>query len=223
MDYKSTPSPVTKDEKKKAYKRLTRLLFMNLWNGITAPFIYPIWYFFRKIITKKIYADTTWQTVVKLIDQNKTKQVKDMLQSKGKLLYWLWTYGDLRDPLGEGELTDSGKKNNFWNRFKENAIRNVRFTTNFMEFRTGDIFSISTVIDKRDFTFMHKSDGIGDSPDGIYFKWVQDEKGWGFIYEDNNAQNIFYFGFTGLLQHDLGNNGRFETGYRKTDSSYHKS
>ena len=92
-----------------------------------------------------------------------------------------------------------------------------------MEFRTGDIIEVITVIDNRDFTYMHKSEGIGDSPDGIYFKWMLDTNGrWGFIYEDNNVENIFYFGNTGLLRKDIGLDGRFECGYRKTDSSYHK-
>lgn len=218
-DYRSSKGPSKKD-KRKGYLRLTMLLFINIWNGLTAPIIYPIWYVFRKSITDKIYKDTTWQIINKMIDDNKTGDVKNILKNNGgNFLYWLWTYGDLRDPLGQGELTGSDKKNTFWNRFFENAIRNVRFTTNFMELRTGDIVEVVTIIDNRDFTNMHKSSGIGDSPDGIYFKWMLDNNNrWGFIYEDNNAENIFYFGNTGLLKQDIGHNGRFETSYRKTDS-----
>jgi hypothetical protein len=53
---------------------------------------------------------------------------------------------------------------------------------------------------------MHKSEGIGDSPDGIYFKWMLETNNgrWGFIYEDNNVENIFYFGNVGLLKKDIG-------------------
>ena len=41
------------------------------------------------------------------------------------------------------------------------------------------------------------------------------------VYEDNNKENIFYFGYTGMLLHDLGNSGgRFEISNRLTDSSY---
>ena len=195
---------------------------MNIWNGVTAPFIYPIWYLFRVQITNKIYTDTSWEIIGKLIDENKTSLVKSILKKNGgNFLYWLWTYGDLRDPLGAGEITGQPIKNNFWNRYWENAVRNVRFTTNFMEFRTGDITQVIVVIDERDFSYMHKSSGIGDSPDGIYFKWMLDTNDrWGFIYEDNNVENLFYFGNTGLLKQDIGHNGRFEVGYRKTDSSY---
>lgn len=223
-DYENPYSSIPRKEKRASYFRMTKLLFMNIWNGITAPFIYPIWYAFRTQITNKIYSDTTWQEINKLIDDNHTDIVKNKLKKNGgNFLYWLWTYGDLRDPLGEGEIINYGIKNNFWNRFKENAIRNVRFTTNFMEFRTGTITKVITVIDDRNFNFMHKSEGIGDSPDGIYFKWMLDNYGkWGFIYEDNNENNIFYFGNVGLLRDDLNHNGRFETAYRATDSSYFK-
>lgn len=222
-DYKSGKGPSKKD-KRKGYLRLTKLSFMGVWNAISAPFIYPIWYLFRKQITNKIYSGTSWQEINKLIDENKTAQVKTTLKNNaGNFIYWLWTYGDLRDPLGEGEIINYGVKNNFWNRFKENAIRNVRFTTNFMEFRTGNIKEVFVVKDERNRSYMHKSEGIGDSPDGVYFKWMLDENGkWGFIYEDNNVENIFYFGNVGLLYKDIGYNGRFETAYRKTDSSYHK-
>jgi len=91
-----------------------------------------------------------------------------------------------------------------------------------MNFRTGKITEVIVVIDERNFNYMHKSYGIGDSPDGIYFKWMKDSnEKWYFIYEDNNKDNLFYFGYTGLLKNDINNNGgRFETGYRVTDSSY---
>lgn len=220
-DYR-TPSPITQAQKKAAYWRLTKLAFMNLWNVISAPFIYPLWYLFRKKITEKVYRGTSWQYINAQINENKTKLVREMLQANGKFWYWMWTYGDLRDPLGMGEIVDYGIPNTFWNRYKENAFRNARYTTNFMDFRTGDIMFVVTVIDNRNFTYMHKSEGIGDSPDGVYFKWVKDDRGWGFIYEDNNSQNIFYFGFVGLLKKDIGGNGRFEFAYRKTDSSYRK-
>ena len=54
---------------------------------------------------------------------------------------------------------------------------------------------------------------------------MKDNNGkWYFIYEDNNANFIFYIGYTGLLMHDIGNSGgRFETSLRKTTSSYHKA
>lgn len=222
-DYKSNTGP-SKKAKRKCYATTLRLLFMYLWNGISAPFIYPIWYLFRKQITTKIYQGTTWQEINKMIDDNKTAEVKSILKKNGKVLYWLWTYGDLRDPLGLGEIVGYNIPNTFWNRFKENAIRNARFTINFMEFRTGTIVEEGiTPIDNRNYAFMHKSSGIGDSPDGIYFEWVKDEDGkWYFIYEDNNQENIFYYGYVGL-NHWGRKNGRFEVSYRKTDSSYTKN
>jgi hypothetical protein len=131
LDYRSGVGP-SKKQKRSSYFRMTYLLFTNVWNGISAPFVYPIWYLFRKSITDKIYRNTSWQEINKMIDENRTVEVKEILKNNGgNLLYWLWTYGDLRDPLGAGELTGQPIKNNFWNRFKENAIRNVRFTTQF--------------------------------------------------------------------------------------------
>ena len=115
-------------------------------------------------------------------------------------------------------------ENIFWNRFVYSAIRNPRFNQNYIDFRTGEITNIITIIDNRDFNYMHVSSGIGDSADGIYFKWMKDNNGkWYFIYEDNNENSLFYLGYTGLLLQDIGySGGRFETSYRKTEWSYHK-
>lgn len=223
-DYKATVYP-SKKEKRKGIMLSFKHLFLNVWNGISAPFIYPIWYVFRKPITERVYRGTTWQEVNKMIEENRTTEVKKLLKKNGKLMYWLWTYGDLRDPLGNGELQSWAPKNNFWHRFKENALRNPRFTINFMEFRTATIVeALEPSINTKNFNLMHKSQGIGDSPDGIYFKWMKDAEGrWIFIYEDNNVENIFYYGYVGLRRgKDVGLNGRFETSYRKTDSSYTK-
>lgn len=222
-DYKKQSPEITKRQKRKAYLRTLNQLLLQVWCGISAPIFYPIWYIFRYQITKRIYKGTSWQEIKGLVDANKIEDVKKILKANGKFLYWLWTFGDLNDPLGRGELQSFSPNNNFFSRFWENAIRNPRFTINYTEFRTGTIVKVVTVIDTRDFNYMHKSQGIGDSPDGIYFKWMLDEWGrWGFIYEDNNSENIFYYGNVGLLRKDIGQNGRFETGYRKTDSSYRK-
>lgn len=156
------------------------------------------------------------------MDENKTAEAKSKLKSNGRLAYFLWTYGDAEDPILTGGLPASFGTPNFWNRFKYSAIRNGRFNYNYIEFRTGKITSIETIIDDRNFNIMHKSVGIGDSPDGIYFKWMRDaDSKTYFIYENNNSETLFYIGYTGLLISDVGNfGGRFETGYRNVDSSY---
>lgn len=213
-DYRK-PSEITKKQKRKAYGRVVKLLLMYVWNGLSAPFIYPVWYLFRRQITNRIYQGTTWQDVVSLIDANKTGEVKQMLKKQGRFLYWLWTYADLRDPLGRGELPERVKKNSFWNRYWETGFRNCRFIINFMEFRSANIVRTLVIIDNRNFDVMIGSEGIGDSPSGIYFKWMLDEKGdWCFIYEDNNSSAVFYIGFVGLRREDIGHNGRFEVSYR---------
>jgi hypothetical protein len=221
VDYRSVHGP-TKKEKRKSYLRLTKQLFMNIWNGVSAPFIYPFWYLFKKQITNKIYNGTSWEIINKLVEENKTVEVKNTLKKNGRFWYWLWTYGDLRDPLGEGEIVGYGVKNNFWNRYKENAFRNPRFTINFMEFNTGDIVEIIPIIDTRDYSYLHRSWGLGDKPDGIQFDWMKDTSDrWYFVYRDINEKNFFYCGYVGL-----GSFGRkytrFETSYRRTDSSYRK-
>lgn len=218
-DYKKSYGDA-KVRKRKAINKTISLTFNQIYGGITAPFIYPIWYIFRKQITNSIYEGTSWEVAHKLTVDNKIDELKLMVKRKGRLLYWLWTYGDLRDPLGRGELPEDGYKgrfkNNFVGRFYENAIRNPRFTINYIEYRTGTIVGIDTVIDTRDYTTTHSSEGIGSNPSGILFKWMADEKGkWYFIYDDNNKENLFYFGYTGLSREDIGKNGRFEIGYRK--------
>jgi len=224
-DYKTGGFP-SKADKRKCYGRMLKLLGMYLWNGISAPIVYPIWYVFRKRITNKVYKNTTWEVVNKMIQDNKTEEVKRLLKGNGgSLNYWLWTYGDLRDPLGAGELVnrpypDHRSDNTFVNRFRENAIRNARFTINFMEFRTGTITEIHMVKDTRDYSKWLGSEGIGTSPAGVWFMWMRDDRGkWGFIYEDNNVNNMWYFGYVGLTKKNpIGSNGRFEVSYRKTES-----
>jgi len=223
--YKNYTSDIgpSKHEKRQSYFRTLRLLLMYLWNGISAPFIYPVWYLFRKQICAKIYKGTSWNVINQMVENNRRKEVKSILKANGKFWYWLWTYGDLRDPLGEGEIVNYGVKNNIWNRYKENAFRNARFTINFMEFNTSDIVEIVTVIDTRNINYKHKSWGLGDQPDGIYFVWMKDiDNNWHYNYSDINKNNFFYCGYVGL-----GSFGRkytrFEISYRATDSSYNNN
>lgn len=226
-DYKLSNDYV-KSKKRKAYLKTVRLTLDYIWSGITAPLVYPIWYIFRKQITNSIYEGTSWQEVHKLIESNKIDEAKSIVKRKGLFLYWLWTYGDLRDPLGRGELPEDGYKgrfkNNFIGRFYENAIRNARFTVNYMNYRTGTIVKAYGVIDTRDFTVFHSSEGLGKAPSGIMFRWFVDDKDrWYYIYDDNNKDNLFYIGWTGLGKYntwtqkieDIGLNGRFEISYRK--------
>ena len=218
-DYKNS-NEFVKSKKKKAILKTIWLTFDQIWSGISAPLIYPIWYIFRKQITNTLYEGTTWQAVQKLVRDNKIDEAKAIVQRKGKLLYWLWTFGDLNDPLGRGELPEDGYsgrfKNNFIGRFYENALRNPRFTINYMNYRTGTIVQAYTIIDTRDYSVVHSSEGLGTAPSGIFFKWLVDNKGeWYYIYDDNNKENLFYFGYTGFSREDIGRNGRFEISYRR--------
>lgn len=219
-DYKSGNGAPKKD-KIKCYLRTIKMAFMYIWSVISAPLIYPIWYVFRKQIVAACYKGTSWEEVNGLINANEIAAAKKLVISNGRFLYWLWTYGDLRDPLGRGEIPDK-KTNTFWNRYWESGFRNCRWIINMVEFRSATIVEDIMVIDKRDYTLMHRSEGLGDSPDGVYFRWFKDVDGkWCFCYEDNNVKNIFYYGYVGIHKKDIiGLNGRFEIGYRKTDSSY---
>lgn len=218
-DYKSSDKE-SKKMKRGAFISALSLTFNQVWSGILAPLIYPIWWIFRKQITEAVYKGSSWQEVHKLVHDNKIAEAKKIVQRKGKLIYWLWTFGDLKDPLGRGELPDDGYrgrfKNNFIGRFYENAIRNPRFTINYMNYRTGTIVKTWTPLDTRDWSQSVSSEGLGDSPIGVFFKWFIDEGGkWTFIYEDNNKQSSFYFGWCGLSgKNVIGKNGRFEIGYR---------
>lgn len=222
-DYKSSDE-ATKKKKKRAILKTVRLTFDQVWSGISAPLVYPIWYTLRKQITNAVYEGTTWQAVHRLINDNRINDAKLVVQRKGRLLYWLWTYGDLRDPLGRGELPEDGYRgrfrNNFVGRFYENALRNPRFTINYMNYRTGNIAAVIDVSDTRDHTTSLSSEGIGSAPVGTYFKWFVDSNGeWYYIYDDNNRENLFYFGYTGLGKGDpIGKSGRFEIGYRRNNA-----
>lgn len=217
-DYRSSDS-ATKRNKRKAVLKTARLTFNQVWSGILAPLIYPIWYVFRRRITNAVYEGTSWEAVHKLINTNKIDEAKRIVRRKGGFVYWLWTFGDLSDPLGRGELPEDGYKgrfkNNFVGRFYENAIRNPRFTINYMNYRTGPIVSMHTVVDTRDYGTTHSSEGLGSHPSGIYFKWFLDDNGeWYYMYYDNNSENLFYFGYTDLDRDEIGKCGRFEIGYR---------
>lgn len=223
-DVKNTKetSKVTKKDKVKSVKVVFSIFISLIWSAISSPIFYTVWYIFRKQITKRIYKGTSWEEINELKNENPQK-VKEILKKNGRFLYWLWTYGDMIDPLGRGGLPHDyfDGKNSFINRFRYSAIRNARFNKNYIDFRTGRISIVEVSIDNRNFNYLHKSYGIGDSPDGIYFKWLKDESRTYFIYEDNNSKHIFYFGWVGFLKEDIGKfGGRFEMAYRTTDSSY---
>lgn len=223
-DYKNPAVDApTRIEKRACYKLAIKSIFSLLWCSISAPLIYSIWYLFRKPITEKIHDEIPWQVVKEWVDHNNIKLVRVLFKEKGKFLYWLWTYGDLNDPLGRGGLPVDYKngRNTFWNRFRYSALRNPRFNYNYVELRTARPIAEVTAINTRNFNYMHKSFGIGDSPDGTWLKWVLDEKGkWYFIYEDCNRRAIWYCGWVGLKDIDTSFGGRFEVSYRSTDSSY---
>lgn len=216
-DYQNTIKQSDKKLKKECFINIIRNLLTSLLSGITAPIIYPIWYLNRLEITTIAYYGTSWQEIEKLMYEHKPDIVKQLIKKNGRLIYWLWTYGDSKDPLGRGGMPENYRngKNTFWNRYMFGAFRNPRFNINYLSFRTGPITTIFPVIDTRNFNILHKSIGIGDSPDGIYFKWMKDDSDkWYFIYEDNQSKYLFYFGYVDLLKDEIGKSGRFETSYR---------
>lgn len=81
------------------FKKIIKDLFKIIFNAITGPIIYTIWYIFRKKITERVYQDTGWKEILSLMDSNQPLMVKDSLQRNGKFWYWIWTYGDAEDPL----------------------------------------------------------------------------------------------------------------------------
>lgn len=215
-------SDVKRSDKFKCLGRMTSKLAGLVWCKISAPLIYPLWYIFRRRITERIHRGTTWEEIKAHIDANETAEAKAKLKANGRFLYWMWTYGDIDDPLGRGGLPKNykGGENTFWNRYRYSALRNPRFNYNYMELKTGVIVEAVESIDTRDFGVWHVSDGIGDSPDGVYFKWMRDAGDrWYFLYEDNNSKHIFYFGYVGL-RNDVGRVGRLEASLRKTKSTY---
>lgn len=222
-DYKSSDK-LSKKMKRRAILKSIKITFNQIWSGISAPLIYPIWWIFRKKITETVYKGSSWQEVHALVHGNKIDEAKKIVGSSGKVLYWLWTYGDLKDPLGQGELPDDfygGKfKNNFIGRFYENALRNPRFTINYMDYRSRSVVKTWTPLDTRDWSKWLESEGLGSTPSGSFLKWFIDESGdWLFIYENNNINNLFYFGWCGLAGKEvIGKNGRFEIGYRSNKS-----
>lgn len=222
-DYKKI-GRVRQADKRLCYKRIAKNLLWSIWNLMTAIFIYPIWYIWRKPITDKIHQGTSWEEIKLLMQKCEIDEVEKKLKKNGKFLFWLWTYGDCDNPLGWGGMpNDYGtKKNNFINRFRWSALRNPRFNINYMYFRTGVIQEECIVIDTLDWNYWHISYGLGSSPDGTLFKWVRDNNNkWYFIHTTHNSKRMFYIGYVGLYkQGAIGKHGRFETSYRKIDSSY---
>jgi len=189
VDYiKST----TDDKKLKiiCYKQIIKNMFSYLWSIVSAPLMYPIWYVFKKYITNN--------------------------SNKNKFIYWLWTYGDINDPLGWGGMPKDYRngKNNFINRFWFSAIRNPRFTINHLKYKSEPIDSEIIIIDTRNYNNMIKSYGVGDMPEGVIFKWMYSKNKAYFIYENNTNESAFWFGYVGLLNDSIGKVGRFEIAYR---------
>jgi hypothetical protein len=198
-------------------KRTIIALIKLGWAKITAPFIYPIWYMFRNKVCEEVYMWLySWIDVKLAVDANLTVFAKHILTRNGKFWYWLWTYGDMEDPLGRGGLPERCGKNTFWNRYKYSALRNPRFNMNYMELRTKKIVDEHTLLDTRNFDEMNPSPGIGDTPTGKYFALFKDVEGkWYFIYESCNGKSLFYIGWVGLLEDPIGKSGRFEISRRK--------
>lgn len=221
---------VTKKDKRDCYLRIIKTIFGLLWCNISAPFIYPIWYFNRVTIFDKLYKvnafstyEEKWRFIANLVSQNKIDEVKGYLKQHGYFLYFLWTYGDIDDPCGWGGMPAEYGKNNFWNRFRWSAIRNPRFNYNYIELRTSLITEAVTVIDTRNESIRHESFGIGSQADGVLFKWMKDVNGrWYFIYQEANDKALWWFGWVGLVRNgDIGRTGgRFELSYRVSERTY---
>jgi hypothetical protein len=198
-DYKQT-SPGLRSYKKACYRRAFGHFLSILWSVISAPFIYPIWYIFREKITR--------------MEENERIH-GDYAVSMGWFWRWVWTYGDLHDPLGWGGMPQDYRsgKNNFVNRYWYSAIRNPRFTYNFIYYLSSIImWNEAPAIDTRDFTKMIPSYGIGDSPEGKYLVWFGTGAKWYFLYENNTQDSIFYLGWVGHRQ--VGSKARFEMAHR---------
>jgi len=221
-NYKEDADGIPKKEKLKCYLRMLWMVLVSLGNFITAPIIYPIWYVFRKSITEKIHLGTSWEEVHKLLRTGGQYKVNKLIKKNGWFLYWLWTYGDDNDPLGWGGMPKDYRigKNTFPNRFMYSAIRNPRFTYNHLNFTSGLIVVQKVVKDTQDIKLKHVSYGIGDSYDGVLFKWMKEyiTNRYHFIYEEANVSHIFYFGYVNTT--DSESIGRFEFAYRTTKSSY---
>lgn len=188
-DYRYT-GPYWRKVKKNCYWRVIGLLFDYVWSIITAPFIYPIWYIFRVKITNDL--ERNW------------------------FVNWIWSYGDLHDPLGWGGMPKDYRngKNTFINRWFYSAIRNPRFTHNFEVYESETILWEKIIVDTRNWGNMITSYGVGDTPSGRIFKWMFNGKKAYFIYEDNCKDSSFWIGWVNLLDKPIGRKGRFEIAYR---------
>jgi hypothetical protein len=224
LDYSTPSTIISKSAKRRCYLGIVKNLLWSIWSSVTCLFIYPIWYIWRKEITDKIHKGTSWQEIEAHMQKAEISEVEKKLKVNGKFLFWLWTYGDCNDPYGWGGMPVDyrTKKNTFGNRYMWSAIRNPRFNMNYLYFRTGEIHEVNVIIDTRDWKYWHGSYGVGSSPDGIIFQWYRDNNNkWYFIYENYNVNNVFWFGYVGLINKGtIGKKGRFETSYRKTQYSY---
>ena len=200
MDYINTPK-FQRKAKRDCYYRAMGHVLSYLWSIITAPVVYPIWYKNRQKI------EMMW--------------VRYKLYGKeiNRFWYWVWTYGDANDPLRWGCMPKTYRdgRNTFKNRWFFSAIRNPLFTYNSIHYISKRIVEEEYSIDTRNFDVMIPSYGIGDSLEGILFKWFYANDGtMYFIYEDSTPDSIFYFGWVGLrdLSKSETKKGRFEMAFR---------
>lgn len=212
---------ITTWKKLKSFLKIIKILFMSIFNGLTAPIFYPIWYIFRKRITKYIYEYTTPEEVVSYIDKGDTEMVLWLINRKNPIYYFLWTYGDLVNPI-KGKLPSWAGKPNFINRYKYSAFRNPRFTYNYLFFTTKpiDFDNYVDVVNNRNERILHTSNGIGGNYDGTIYRWYVSTDGKDVypIYEFGSKEYLFYFGYVDMLTKNKPV-GRFETSIRKTLST----
>ena len=179
-------------------KSFLHLLTITIIGAITAPIIWPFYYFRRfKIFNKLKVPIEDYNTNIPL---HRSKVYLNWFD------YILFLYGDKADPLCKElpefyELKHKGKPK-FIKWFLFSAIRNPMFNYHYKYMRTKHAVmwdsKLYVIIDNRTHKVV-RSDGIGDSQEGKYLIWREDNNGAPYFYYQNTSKKyLFYCGYCGL-------------------------
>lgn len=226
QDFKSDPSH--QKQKIDCYTRYSKLFFQTIYSQVSAPFGYPLYYAFRKPITKRLekfyqqHSLTNIEDVGQDIINGKIDK-QELKNYLGFFYYNLWLYGDTSSPITDGGVPNDYKPNlpMFVRRWLYSGVRNPRWNATYINNYSSDIIAVKTVYDNRQDVLTHNY-GTSDTKLGMWLRWYIDKDGkWWFFYENTTKKSehkgrLFYFGAIGFgnksngLQLDNRKKTRFE-------------
>ena len=192
-----------------------------IYNGATALWAYPLYYYFKNWVNKHAYKYISFEEAKRVIESDRITEpdifeVRKLLAKSNKIAYWLWTYGDL-DTCPEWAAELSGNEYKSWKSYYYwSVIRNARFNYYYLyssiyidKDKTVDLIDTKT-------EGAISSPGINNVKPGILLREYTTIKGKKEIFFENAWDNKnFYIGYINSWSGDRSTKKRWETSYRR--------